>query len=111
MAPSLSRGMAVVYFLRLRSGMLYVGASIDLEQRLGDHVSGQACRTTALDPPTALLRVEIYATFSDARQREAQLKRWSRSKKEALIRGDLDQLRELSQSHEQSPSSRAGHFR
>ena len=96
--------MSVVYFLRLRSGMLYVGASIDLEQRLDDHVSGQACRTTALDPPFALLRIEVYSTFSDARQREAQLKRWSRPKKEALIRGDLNHLRKLSQSREQSPS-------
>jgi putative endonuclease len=101
MAPSLSRGTCVVYFLRLRSGMLYVGASIDLAQRLDDHISGQACRTTALDPPIALLRVEIYSTFSEARQREAQLKRWSRPKKEALACGDLPLLRKLSQSRDQ----------
>jgi putative endonuclease len=100
MAPSLSRGTCVVYFLRLRSGILYVGASVDLEQRLDDHVSGQACRTTALDPPSALLRVEVCPTFSEARRREAQLKRWSRPKKEALIRGDFDRLRKLSQSHD-----------
>jgi putative endonuclease len=93
--------MAVVYFLRLRSGMLYVGASIDLEQRLDDHASGQACRTTALDPPFALLRVEVYPTFSEARRREAQLKRWSRQKKEGLVRGDFDHLRKLSQSRDQ----------
>ena len=100
MVPSLSRGTAVVYFLRLRSGITYVGTSIDLEQRLDDHVSGKACRTTAFDPPLALLRVEVCPTFSDARLREAQLKRRSRSKKEALIRGDFDRLRQLSQSRE-----------
>jgi predicted GIY-YIG superfamily endonuclease len=83
MAPSLSRVTAVVYFLRLRSGILYVGASIELEQRLDDHVSGQACRTTTLDPLHALLRVEVFSTFSQACVREAQLKRWSRAKKEA----------------------------
>ena len=55
MAPSLSRGTCVVYLLLPRSGMLYVGAAVDLEQRLGDHVSGQACRTTAIDIPVALL--------------------------------------------------------
>jgi len=108
MAPSLSRGTCVVYFLRLRSGILYVGASVDLEQRLGDHVSGQACRTTALDIPLALLRVEIYVTFSEARQREAQLKRWSRPKKEALVRCDFDRLRKLSQSHEQTAGDAPG---
>jgi len=111
MAPSRSRGMAVVYFMRLKSGVIYVGASIDLEQRLDDHVSGQACRTTALDPPDVLRRVEVCATFSEARQREAQLKRWSRPKKEALVHGDFDRLRKLSQSSDQSTGGRTGHFR
>jgi predicted GIY-YIG superfamily endonuclease len=100
MAPSLSRGTAVVYFLRLRSGIIYFGASTDFEQRLEDHTSGQACRTTALDPPAAILRVEIFASFSAARSREAQLKRWSRAKKEALIQGDKNQLRALSRSRD-----------
>jgi putative endonuclease len=98
MVPDLSKAMPVVYFLRLRSGMLYVGASVDLEQRLDDHVSGQACRTTRLDPPLAFLRVEVCSTFREARQREAQLKRWSRPKKEALICGDFENLRVLSRS-------------
>jgi putative endonuclease len=108
MAPSLSRGTAVVYFLRLRSGILYVGASVDLGQRLEDHVSGQACRTTTLDPPSALLRVEVCPTFSEARQREAQLKRWSRPKKEALIRGDFEHLRKLSQSRDRAAGDVSG---
>ena len=100
MAPSLSRGLPVVYFLRLRSATIYVGASIDLGQRLDDHASGQACRTTALDPPLTVLRIEIHASFSEARRREAQLKRWSRAKKEALIRGDAAVLHRLSRSRD-----------
>jgi putative endonuclease len=108
MAPSVSRGTAVVYFLRLRSGILYVGASVDLGQRLEDHVSGQASRTTALDPPSALLRAEVCPTFSEARRREAQLKRWSRPKKEALIRGDFDRLRNLNQSRDQTAGDAPG---
>jgi len=93
-------GQPVVYFLRLRSGAFYIGASTDLAQRLKDHSAGQAGRTTALDPPVALLRVEAHSTFSFARQREAQLKRWSCAKKSALIRSDFTRLRELSQSRE-----------
>jgi putative endonuclease len=87
-----------VYFLRLRSGIPYVGASTDLVQRLDDHFSRQACRTTAFDPPLAVLRIEVYSSFSEARRREAQLKRWSRRKKEALLLGDFNLLREPSQS-------------
>ena len=94
------KGIFVVYFLRLRSGVLYVGASADLEQRLDAHASGQAGRTTRLDPPISLLRFEAYPSFSAARRREAQLKRWSRAKKEALLRGDPVTLRALSQSRE-----------
>jgi predicted GIY-YIG superfamily endonuclease len=95
-----SKGSCVIYFLRLRSGALYIGASEDLEQRLDDHDSGQACRTTHLDPPASFLGIETYPTFSDARAREAQLKRWSRAKKEALIRGDAERLRTLSRSRD-----------
>ena len=100
LAPGLSKGQAVVYFLRLRSGILYVGASTDLEQRLEDHVSGQACITTQTDPAVALLRIEHFSSFPEARQREAQLKRWSRGKKEALVRDDAAALRVLSRSHD-----------
>ena len=94
------KGTFVVYFLRLRSGVPYVGGSADLQQRLGHHASGQAGRTTRLDPPISLLRFEAYPTSTAARRREAQLKRWSRAKKEALLRGDLVTLRALSQSRE-----------
>ncbi len=100
MVPDLSKAMPVVYLMRLRSGVFYVGASVDLEQRLDDHVTGQACRTTQLDPPVALLRVEEFPTFREARQREVQLKRWSRAKKDALIRGDVERLRMRSRSRD-----------
>lgn len=95
---NLSKGMAFVYFLRLKSGIVYVGATVDLEQRLHDHSLGHACRTTHLDPASALLRLEPCTTFTEARRRERQLKRWSRAKKEALIRGDGDALKTLSRS-------------
>jgi predicted GIY-YIG superfamily endonuclease len=71
---------AWLYILRLNSGQLYVGSTTDLDQRYKDHCSGKACRTTQLDPPVTLLYSEQLETFSDARRREAQVKRWSRGK-------------------------------
>jgi len=100
MVPSLSRDSVIVYILRLRSGALYVGCTIDFEVRLRDHEAGAACRTTSLDPPNALMLVEIHSHLQVARKRESQLKRWSRAKKLALINGDLAALRGLSQSHD-----------
>jgi putative endonuclease len=89
---------AYFYILRLRSGALYIGATTDLEQRYKDHCSGKACRTTEYDPPKELVNSESFATFSEARRREAQVKRCSRAKKEALVSGDVVTLRKLSKS-------------
>jgi predicted GIY-YIG superfamily endonuclease len=100
MAPSLSRGIPVVYILRLQSGALYVGCSDDLETRLQCHVDRTACRTTASDIPMQLLFVEVHPSFAEARRREAQIKKWSRGKKLALISGDTTALRNLSRSRD-----------
>jgi putative endonuclease len=48
----------------------------------------------------AILRVETFASFSEARRREAPLKRWSKAKKEALIRGDARSLKQLAKSRD-----------
>ena len=86
---------ACFYILRLKSGALYVVATTDLTQRYKDHCSGKACRTTSLDPPVAVVYSEELETFSDARRREAQVKRWSREKREALARDDHETLHQL----------------
>jgi len=86
------------YILRLKSGSLYPGATADLRQRYEEHRTKRAGRTTTLDPPISLVYSEEYETFSEARRREAQVKRWSRAKKEALISGDLATLRNLAKS-------------
>jgi putative endonuclease len=89
---------AWLYILRLKSGQLYIGSTTDLDQRYKDHCSGKACRTTQSDPPQKLLYTEEFDSFSDARKREAQVKRWTRAKKEALIAGDFEKLRSLTKS-------------
>ena len=59
----------------------------------------------SLAGPAAELAMElVYSeelpTRAAAEEREAQLKRWSRAKKEALIGGNRDRLRQLSQSRD-----------
>jgi len=98
--PNPLKDEAFVYFLRLRSGKIYVGCTIDLEQRLEDHSQGVACYTTKIDPPVELLRLELCPHFPSARRREAQLKKWSGQKKEALARGNLVLLKKLARSHD-----------
>jgi putative endonuclease len=80
------------YILRLKSGKLYAGSTRDREQRYKKHFTGTGCRTTILDPPIAVAYEEEFNTYREAAARERQLKRWPRTKKEALIRGDLSTL-------------------
>ena len=84
---------AWLYILRLHSGGLYVGSTVDLSRRAEDHFRGSGCRTTRLDPPTEIVYQEQYETFEQAEQRELQLKRWSRARKETLIRGDIHSVK------------------
>jgi putative endonuclease len=84
------------YILRLKPGVLYIGATTDLNQRYKDHCSGKASRTTKIDLPLGIAYTEEFEGFSEARKREAQVKRWSRAKKEALVSGDLSKLKDLS---------------
>jgi len=84
------------YILRLTSGLLYCGATRNLEERVNAHKERKACRTTRFDPSIGIAYQEEYSTLGEARSRENQVKRWSRAKKEALIRGDLRALKALS---------------
>jgi predicted GIY-YIG superfamily endonuclease len=84
-----------VYILRLRNGRLYVGSTDNLARRWAEHRAGTACRTTAFSDAAELLYSEPHADRSSAVERERQLKRWSRAKKLALIKGDLAGLKEL----------------
>ena len=90
--PSLS---ACIYILRLRSGSLYVGWTTNLEWRLEEHARGEGGRTTRNDSPDRLVYYESAEDIASAKGREAQLKRWSRAKKEALICGDMESLNAL----------------
>jgi predicted GIY-YIG superfamily endonuclease len=83
------------YILRLQSGRLYVGSTRNRERRYKDHFAGTGCRTTRLDPPVALAYEEEFPSYKEALRRERQIKRWTRAKKEALIRDDVSTLHQL----------------
>ena len=83
------------YILRLKSGGLYPGVTTNLASRLRAHFNSNACRTTRLDPPISLIYSEGFDTLGQAQKRENQNKRWSRAKKEALIDGNINMLRDL----------------
>ena len=89
-----------VYILKCSDNTLYVGYTINLRSRLSWHRSGFASQHTAQRLPVKLVYSEEHMDETSARDREAQIKRWSGQKKQALIRGDLDLLRNLSKSRD-----------
>jgi len=66
-----------------------------MKERYKSHFSSHACLTTNLDRQSSLVYSEEFETFSDARKQEAQIKRWTRAKKEALVSGDITKLKML----------------
>ena len=91
--------MTYVYILRCADRSLYVGHTSNLEARKRAHDGGTASNHTAKRRPLELVYIESLASLADAADRERQLKRWSRTKKEALIAGDTNALHELSKRH------------
>jgi putative endonuclease len=67
---------------------------------MADHTAGIGCKTTRDDKPQRMLLAEPHPTLSAARKREAQIKRWSRAKKEAFVTRDMGALKRLSKSRE-----------
>jgi predicted GIY-YIG superfamily endonuclease len=85
--------LSFVYFFRLADGSMYVGHTDNLQMRLDAHRAGTASNDTARKRPVEMTYAEEYTTEGAAIRREKQLKRWSRRKKEALIRGDFALLK------------------
>jgi predicted GIY-YIG superfamily endonuclease len=78
--------MAFVYILRCVDETLYVGHTDNLTSREQTHNDGRGASYTARRRPVRIVYAERHPSTAIARER--QLKRWSREKKEALIRDD-----------------------
>ena len=80
-------GVWFIYILRCANGSLYVGETDDVSQRLADHNRGRGASHTAKHRPVQLAYVEQHPDRVASLARERQLKRWTHSKKVALISG------------------------
>ncbi len=69
--------MFYVYVLKsARDNLLYIGYTSDLKRRLAEHNERQS-KSTRTRTPFLLVYYEAYASSSDAKYRERQLKRFS----------------------------------
>ena len=74
-----------VYVLRCADGTLYTGSTNDLAARERKHNAGRGAKYTASRRPVALVYSEAHASQSRALRREAEIKSWTRARKDALI--------------------------
>ena len=84
-----------MYILGCGDGSFYTGSTTDLHLRLEQHRSGEGAKHTGARLPVKLIYWEPFDRIDKAFAREKQVQGWSRAKKLALIKGDIDQLKRL----------------
>jgi putative endonuclease len=89
-----------VYIVRCSDGSYYVGSTrTTLEGRIAQHNAGTFDGYTARRRPVTFVFSQEFDSITDAIAAERQLKGWRRAKKEALIRGETEALRELAKAY------------
>ena len=77
--------MHYVYMAKNSIGKLYVGITQNPESRVRYHNQKRGAGFTKYKPDFQVVFLETYETLEKARQREVQIKKWRREKKEVLI--------------------------
>jgi predicted GIY-YIG superfamily endonuclease len=93
-----------VYILRCSNGSYYTGHTDDLERRVGQHAAGAVpgCYTLNRRPLQSACSQE-FSTREEALAAERQIKGWSRAKKEAMLRGEWNEVVRLAKSRTMAP--------
>jgi putative endonuclease len=94
---SLNSWGRVSLILRCADGSFYIGITrTPLEISVAQHNAGAFGGYTDTRRPVTLVFSQWFDRITDAIENERKLKKWSRAKKEAFIRGDFATLRQLS---------------
>jgi putative endonuclease len=93
------------------TGSYYIGTTRSpLDIRVAQHNAGTFEGYTASRRPVELIFSQWFDQITDAIENERKLKKRSRAKKEALIRGDFASLRQLTKRKSSHPSRRPPEF-
>jgi putative endonuclease len=86
-----------VYILKCSDGTYYTGVTNNLNKRLIEHNEGVNVNAyTFKRRPVELVWHEKFTDYDLAIRWEKRLKKWSKRKKEALISGEWNKLKDLS---------------
>ena len=78
--------------LKCRDGTYYTGCTSNLEQRLHQHQLGYFSGYTKMRLPVKLVFSQEFSDIKDAIAMENRISKWSQVKKEALIKGDFEEI-------------------
>ena len=84
-----------VYMIHCSDNSLYTGISNDVKRRLQQHAMQQGAKYFRGRQPEKLVYLEGGHDRSTASQREAEIKKLTRQKKEALINSELNSASSL----------------
>lgn len=84
-----------VYILKCSDGSYYTGHTDNIESRISAHKQGFISGYTSTRLPVEVVYVGMCGTRYEALANERRIKRWTRAKKEALIRGDWAEIERL----------------
>lgn len=88
--------VSYLYILKCCDNSYYTGITSNLEKRLEEHQSGYYKDSyTFKRRPVRLIYYTSFTDINIAIEREKQIKKWSRVKKEALINDNYDALPNL----------------
>ena len=88
-----------IYILLCSDNSYYIGVTNNIRVRLEQHQNGVHSKSYTYNKrPVELIYSEEYIDIKQAIEREKQLKKWSRAKKEALIKNNIQVLINLSKS-------------
>ncbi len=73
------------YLARCADASLYAGTCLDLMEREAKHNAGTGAKYTRSRSPVKIIYSESFETLSEARKREAEIKRWTKEAKEKLV--------------------------
>jgi len=74
------------YILRCKDNSLYCGSAKDIKERIKKHNSGKGSAYVRSRGGGELIYKESFRTWSKTLRREVEVKKWSKVKKENLVR-------------------------
>lgn len=88
-----------IYILKCSDGSYYTGHTDNFEKRIAQHKEGNGDGYVAARLPVEPVFVELFASRAEVLEAEFKIKRWTRKKKEVLIKYGWKGMKSFKKKH------------